>query len=106
MSPSKVSTSYETRTFPCFQRIFVELIFSEHNTEIFKRTRKRGGGATFIRVVPPVSTVCRSCHLFYAVKWATFSHLQPFLSLPKLSQSSQLGIETRIVRIGELYKVE
>ena len=42
MSPSKVSTSYETRTFPCFQRIFVELIFSEHNTEIFKRTRKRG----------------------------------------------------------------
>ena len=48
MSPSKVSTSYETRTFPCFQRIFVELIFSEHNTEIFKRTRKRGGGATFM----------------------------------------------------------
>ena len=42
MSPSKVSTSYETRTFPCFRRIFVELIFSEHNTEIFKRTRKRG----------------------------------------------------------------
>ena len=48
MSPSKVSTSYETRTFPCFQRIFVELIFSEHNTEIFKRTRKRGRRATFM----------------------------------------------------------
>ena len=42
MSPSITSTSFETRTFPCFQRILVELIFSEHNTEIFKRTRKRG----------------------------------------------------------------
>ena len=48
MSPSITSTSYETRKFPCFQRIFVELIFSEHNTEIFKRTRKRGRRATFM----------------------------------------------------------
>ena len=58
--------------------------------------RRRGGG-TFIQAVPPGSCLpvvppllCRQMGHFFTPP--------PFLSLPTLSQSSQLGIESRIVR--------
>ena len=42
-----------------------------------------GEGGTLSSASFLQSAACRSCHLFYAVKWATFSHLPAFLSHPK-----------------------